>query len=307
MRVRARDDAGLTGSDPALRSFVWNYDPNTSFERGLVANGREYRDSVPVFMASINGAAGDYLPYTDGDTLPLVPSGVTIRAVVRAVDPDPPFRIDAVQARLVKDADFWTDLGPDRVFIDGHRRNFTGDYRLMARSLDGLDRWDGSPAVIRFSINMRARFIDTWEEESQPVTQRPVEGGVYPASRRDTLMVRFAAYDPDYSAGTNPMGLEFVSRWESYPLASGGQGSEVFFASAWMIGGSVASPSTTFRLPSGLSESHLPNPAGTNPAPVFLPGEYILVVRTRESFQLPEDRERFGYQVAERMVRFRLQ
>jgi hypothetical protein len=304
MRVRALDDGGLTGLDPALRTFVWNCDPVTSFERGLVP-GRP--DSVPMFTAGLSGATGEYLPYADGDTLPLVPSGVTIHAVVRAVDPDPPYRIVAVQARLVRDADFWTELGPDRVFVDGNRARFTGDYRLMARSLDGLDRWDGSPAVIRFSINKPARFMDAWEEDSTPVTQRPVEGVGYPASGRDTMMVRFAAYDPDYSAGVNPAGLEFVSRWESYPLPSGGQGTEVFFPSNWRPGRLIAGSNAAFRLADDLTAIRLPDPTPNDPGPAFLPGKYILVVRARETFLSPENRDRYGYRVAERVVRFRLQ
>ena len=302
MRVRAIDDGGLAGSDPARRTFVWNLDPVTSFERGLVPG---HPDSVPVFMASISGLSGEYLPYTDGDTLPLVESGVTVRAVVHAVDPDPPYRIVAVQARLVTDADFWTDLGADRVFIDGNRARFTGDYRLMARSCDGRDRWDGSPTVIRFSINKKARFLETWEENAESVTQRPAKGGSYPASGRDTMMVRFAAYDPDYSASINIAGLEFVSRWESYPVPSGRQGSEVFFHSAWAPGGLIAGTDGAFGY--NLTAARLPDPAPNDPRPVFLPGEYILVVQARESFRSPEDRDHYGVRVAERVISFRLQ
>jgi hypothetical protein len=303
MRVRARDDAGLTGADPALRTFVWNYDPSTSFTRGLVD---DRPDSVPIFMASLSGVTGEYLPYTEGDTLPLVAPGVTIRATVEASDPDPPFQILAVQARLVKDADFWTDLGPDRVFNDGNNPSFTGDYRLMARSLDGWDRWDGSPAVIRFSINQKARFLGAWQEYSAAITQRPLEGGVYAASRTDTMMVRFAASDPDYGVGTNPEGLEFNYRWESYPLPGGGQGSEILFPPGWGVGGFIAGSNAAFKLPYDLTTAHLPRLTPNDPRPGFLPGEYILVVWARETYVSPADRDRYGYRVSERVVRFRL-
>jgi hypothetical protein len=307
MRVRARDDAGYSGSDPALRTFVWNMDPATSFARGMVP---DRSDSVPVFLASVSGVAGEYLPYTNGDTLDLVPSGVTIRAVVLAADPDPPRRIVAVQARLVKDADFWTDLaglGPSYEFLDQNRPSFTGDYSLMARSLDGRDRWDGSPAVIRFSINHMARFIATWAVDSETVTQRPVEGLSYTASRRDTMMVRFAAYDPDYSTQVNFEGLEFNSRWESYPLPSGGQETEPTYYGRWTRGVFIAGSHAAFRLPSDLSTARLPARTSSVPRPDFLPGEYTLVVGAREAYASQENRDRYGYRVAERVIHFHLQ
>jgi hypothetical protein len=303
MLVRARDDAGLTGSDPALRTFVWNYDPVTNFELGLVA-GRA--DSVPVFYASTTGVTGEYLPYAEGDTLPLVQPGVTIRVKVRAVDPDPPYTIVGVQARLVKDADFWTDLGPDRVFVDGNRPNYTGDYKLMARSLDGLDRWDGTPALIHFSVNQKARYLGSWEEYTVPAVQRPVDGGEYPASGRDTMMVRFAASDPDYNPQVNDNGLEFIYRWESYPLPGGSQGSEVLFSMSWELGHYLAGTNAAFRLPDDMITAHLPNPRPSDPRPVFLPGEYILVVRAREAYNSPENADRYGYRVSEQVVHFRL-
>ena len=304
MRVRSVDDGGLAGSDPELRTLVWNKDPVTSFELGLVP-GRS--DSVAVFMAR---AGGDYQPYTNGDTLPLVTGGVTIRAVVHAFDPDGPHRIVAAQARLVKDMDFWTDLqgsGPTYEFDDRNRPNFTGDYRLMARSRDGLDRWDGSPAEIRFFINKKARFLDTWTWDGAPMSQRPVEGGLYTASGRDTMMVRFAAYDPDYSPAVNPDGLEFTYRWKSYPLPSGGQGSEISSSSDWK--GSYAIPdfSGAFRLRQDMSAFRLPDPAPGDPPAIFRPGEYILVVSAREAFGTPSDRDRYGYRVASREIHFRLQ
>ncbi|MBD3236349.1 MAG: hypothetical protein GF330_06585, partial [Candidatus Eisenbacteria bacterium] len=39
--LRAVDDAGFAGLDPAQRSFVWNRDPQTSFETGIDSLGRE--------------------------------------------------------------------------------------------------------------------------------------------------------------------------------------------------------------------------------------------------------------------------
>jgi hypothetical protein len=304
MRLRARDDAGLTSSDPAVRTFVWNYDPVTSFARALLP---ERPDSVEVFTASLTGVAGEYLPYTDGDTLPLTASGVTIEATVRAFDPDPPYQIAAVQARLVRDADFWTELGPNRVFSSGNRLNYTGDYRLMARSLDGLGRWDGSPVVIRFSVNQTARFLDSWDGPSGTVRQRPVEGGVYAASGLDTLMVLLAARDPDFSPRVNPNGLEFISRWGSYPLPGGRQGTEALFYAGWATGNFISGSSNAFRLPAPMQTVRLPIQAPGAPPLVFIPGEYVLVVQAREAFTTPENRERYGYRVAERSIRFRLQ
>jgi hypothetical protein len=297
MRVRARDDAGLTGFDPAIRTFVWNYDPQTSFTRALLP-GRP--DSVPVFLASVTGPSGEYRPYAEGDTLPLTGPGMTMLASVRAVDPDPPYSVVAVQARLVKDADFWTDLTSSLSFTDLDRTHFTGDYRLMARSRDALDRWDGTPAEIRFSINKVARFRDSWTASGVAMTQRPVEGGVYASGGFDTLDVRFAAFDPDFIFLTTR--LEFTYRWESYPLPDNHQGSESEFSVAWIVGSYTdADPVFAMR------GARLPGAIPDVPGPVFLPGSYVLVIRARESYQNATDRDRMGYRIAEREVRFRLQ
>lgn len=297
MRVRARDDAGLTGFDPAIRTFVWNYDPVTSFTRSLVPG---HPDSVQAFLASSSGSGGEYLPYAEGDTLPLTAVGVTIRADVRAIDPDPPYLVVAVEARLVRDADFWTPLKPDLIFTDRDLTHFTGDYRLMARSRDANDRWDGTPAEIRFAINKMARFREAWTESGLPVNQRPVDGGVYTSGGYDTLGVRCAAFDPDNIPLKSR--LEFTYRWESFPLPGGREGSESDFTLAW-ANGSYTDADAVFSM----RGARLPGTAPDAPGPIFLPGSYVLIVRARESYNNPDDRERMGSRIAERVVRFRLQ
>ncbi|MEZ4651286.1 MAG: hypothetical protein R3E97_21345, partial [Candidatus Eisenbacteria bacterium] len=74
-RVRAVDDAGYSGSAAALRSFVWNRDPITRFQKIFDA---DLGDSVQVVYADTTGS-GEFVPVQDGDTIPLPVAGIDIR------------------------------------------------------------------------------------------------------------------------------------------------------------------------------------------------------------------------------------
>lgn len=301
MRVRARDDAGLAGNDPAVRTFVWNLDPITQFSRALLDG---HTDSSKVFLASTQGLEAEYLPHTEGDTLPLTSFGVLVRAQVRAVDPDPPYRIIAREARLVKDAAFWTSLLEDGIFNSPNARpQYTGDYKLMCRSLDVLDRWDGSPDTIRFSVNRQARFLDTWVYGGTvPRAQRPRADGVYrvPSGVGDTLRIRFGAVDSDFAIGSQ-QSLEYNYLFESYPLANGQTGGEVLYCGPWRQG-ELTDPSNP-----GSAAIEFTIPARICGGRTFIPGDYVLLVVARELYPSPENTAQYGYRLSQRRVRFTLE
>lgn len=304
-RARARDDAGLAGLDPALRTFVWNLDPRTYFSRALLPGAV---DSVEVFYASTTGPDGEYLPYAAGDTLPMTQFGVLMRAQVIAIDPDAPHRITAREARLVKDAAFWTQLAEDGLFTASINNAISGEYLLMARSLDGLERWDGSPDTLPFAVNKAARFVEEWTFAGIERWQRPQAGEAYPVPTRaqgytgpDTLRVAFAAIDPDFVPVQ--LYLEFKFKFDEYPLPGGATGQEVLF-SDWRAGlraDEIDGQQVAQWVGSGAAVS-------LRSGQDFLPGNYALRIVARERWNPSgTDASRYGAREKEYVVRFRLQ
>ncbi len=319
MRVRSRDDAGLASTDPAVRHFVWNRDPETRFCRELLPGGT---DSVKVFYATTGeDSAQSYTPYVHGDTLRLTSDGVLLHACVQAVDPDPPHEIVSVQARLVKDAAFWIDLEPDRIFRV-QQRQYTGDYYLMARSLDRRDRWDGTPDTIVFHVNRAPRFLDTWIDYTNfPAeihrAQRPAAGRTYPVPRRlvggeavpaDTLRGRFGAYDPDFAWPTQ-FTIELNYRFERYPTA-GGPREELFLRPLWVKGAAPNPQNPSWPMdPDTMAVTFSMQVLGSTALTLasgepFREGDYVLYVEIREAYQ--SDADRYGYRHNVRRVPFRL-
>ncbi len=303
MRVRARDDAGLAGLDPAIRTFVWNLDPRTYFSRALLPGEA---DSVEVFTASTTGPDGEYLSYAEGDTLPMTSFGVLLRAKVVAIDPDAPHLITAREARLVKDAAFWNPLGEDGSFESTINFGISGEYLLMARSLDGLERWDGTPDTIRFAVNQAARFVSEWTFAGISRWQRPLNGATYPLPPRpaptvDTMRVAFAALDPDFVPVQ--LYLEFKYKFDQYPLPNGAVGQEVLF-SDWKPGlraDEIDGQPVAQWVGSGAAVSLRSGQA-------FVPGEYVLRIVARERWNPSgTDASRYGAREKDYVVRFRLQ
>ena len=220
MFVRAEDDAGFTGLDPAVRSFVYNFDPNTWFERYLFEGAT---DSVQVIMADISGGVGDpqWVPVASGDTLDVLESGIDVRGRVFAFDPDEPSGTGGVvryEARVVEDTGFWRTLNPaDPVWI--REQLFTersGDgWKFQARATDSLGREEGSPALLRFHINRAPKFRREAVINGTEFTQSPAEGAVVRIAPGATeIPVNIAAVDPDPLRGLNRM--EYRYKFDAY-------------------------------------------------------------------------------------------
>ncbi len=297
MFVRARDDAGLSSLDPAVRTFVYNMDPVTYFTREAVEEGSA--DSFKAFYANVvSPDPEDYAPYAQGDTLPLTAQGVRTYANIRAYDPDHPHEILRYQARQIRDAGFWVDLGSDQVFRQT-RSQYTGTYRLMCRSMDFHGRWDGTPDTIVFHVNRPPRFTQVWEDRNGSQEQRPLPGATYSRADgdffpADTVMVaRVAAYDPDPFPG---LGVEFRYRFSTYPLEGGGQGSETRYLSSWMRGRPTVFGSSIYQLLDLACKKQNRRP--------FHPGRYVLAIQARDYYADDTARQSFGARTTERFVEF---
>jgi hypothetical protein len=195
--VRAVDDAGLSGSGSQTRSFVWNRDPVTKFTRCLRDQGG---DSVSCF--DLDGTVhyeGDTLPLPTNPNLPF-PSP-TFRAA--GYDPDPLGTTD--QTVLSREWRYTSGvvLPQWRAFQPGEVLQVstlpTGDYTVMARSTDFLDRVEGTPDSLRFYINFSPRFVTTVDTT---FVQFPRPGERIPLSSLadGKLHARFYIVDPDASA-----------------------------------------------------------------------------------------------------------
>jgi hypothetical protein len=177
--VRAVDDAGFAGLDPAVRSFVWNRDPQTWWTRRAIPGNPA---PVSVFFADTLGTAQDledYDPFTSGDTLPARSGGIRIWSKVESFDPDDPTGSGqnvAWQARVIQDTGFWQGLTTDRIFRSSQPLNqghSLGPWILMCRAKDAFGRWDGTPDTLLFYINKSPRFVTEWEEGGETVEQIP--------------------------------------------------------------------------------------------------------------------------------------
>ena len=264
-RVRAVDDAGYSGSEIALRSFVWNRDPITRFERIF---DPDTGDSVQVVYVDTIGSGDEFVPVKDGDTIPLPSAGISIRLALSAYDPDDPSgngevvgyesRIQELSARYddlpISDPTWETSL------TDRNALKPSATYTIQGRSTDKLER-DGTPTTIRLYPNRPARFLTSGEFFGAPFEQFPQEGDVLslPAGT-DSIAVEFLAVDPDRS---NPRAnlMEYRTRFDLAPGQTGGA------FSAWVRGETAAS---YFRQLVGLRTGS------------FIPGEYIFTIEAQE-------------------------
>ncbi len=280
LRVRAIDDAGFGGLDPTVRSFVVNCDPNSWFDR---IYDKDLGDSVAVVFADSTGETGEFLPLRDGDTLPLPQTGVDIMGRVRGADKDGfiaryQVRIPSVSAR------YRTLVSSDPTFL--YERLTTGDYVIQGRTIDNLERSDGTPAELTFYVNRAAKFVD--EAPAVDFVQRPMEGETLAiGDDPTTMLLRFLAIDPDRLNATRNL-VQYAWKFDFYPAAQGGIVRETFF-SDYQNGNAVT------RGGAWEAEVSLQDPDNQ-----FIPGEYQLTVRAREI----GDRTR--QRVVTRTVRFTL-
>jgi len=199
--VRAIDDAGYAGLDPTFRSFVWNKDPNTLFERGFEP---ESGDSVAHFFATSTAWEGER-EFFSGDTVPLKPGGftlapVTIRTSVNGSDPDDVLAAGVTNFEYRTGAGRWSAVPANGEIVVPNR--LTTVLQLEARCRDGFGRKDGTPARMVITINQAPRLLDTLAVEGgEPILQYPLPGQVVPL---DSLVVwgfrmplRLRAVDPD--------------------------------------------------------------------------------------------------------------
>jgi hypothetical protein len=198
--LRGVDDAGFMGVDPAVRTFVWNHDPQTYFARGW---NEAQAESMGVFKA-LSNAWQDTLVFFEGDTVPLIASvsgrvePVTILTEVSGWDPDGEGPVSGFQYRLGPGV--WQDVSdPERRTVEEF--GLTTTYKtLYARCADELGRRDGTPAQLRIQINRAPRLLDTLDVETGRL-QYPRPYGVVPLDSilawGDSLKVNVRAWDPD--------------------------------------------------------------------------------------------------------------
>jgi len=193
--VRAVDDAGLTGSGLAYISFVWNRDPVSEIQRRLRPGGV---DSVASFESPQNGEI-----HYSGDTLPLPVNAQDLRPSMwfrgSAYDPDPlgsTHRVKSIEWRHSSGAGvftMWDSLPSSGVGIE---QMLTGDYIVMVRSIDGLDRVETTPDSMRFYVNLAPRFRT--RADAFAFTQTPMPGDTFRlGSLAQGLPCKFWARNPD--------------------------------------------------------------------------------------------------------------
>lgn len=288
MYVRAVDDAGFAGLDPTVRTFVWNYDPQTRWAPVPTSVGS--LDSMKGYWAdTTDNKLDDFVPIADGDTLPVNQAGLRIKNRVRAFDRDSPTADGAVaeyEARMVVDAAFWDRLGDSREFEKGSL--YTLDGEMMCRSRDKLGREDGTPDTLRIYVNKAVRLLERTEiPDIGPFVQRPYPGEritrrLPPNSPGDTLVIKFFGVDPDpIITGA----VEMRYRFASFPQSDGSFGTDSFY-SEWIPQGVYWAQAAVF----------------TSGRRRMLPGEYALEIQAREAV---ED-EAVGQRITSRTIRFTL-
>jgi len=211
-RLRAIDDAGFAGLDPALRTFVWNYDPNVRFEAGVDPDG----DTLPHFFVT-SGAWEGVREYFMGDTVPLIAASlfdvheVNLEIPFYGYDPDDVRGEGVSNFEHQEQAGKWSSVGNDSAVVLVNQ--VSQDLDLRVRCQDGFERWDGSPAALPLYINRAPALLDTLGTDSfgHPILQYPRPNEVIPrdslAAWGYTLPVRMRALDAD--ATTNRFSYGF--------------------------------------------------------------------------------------------------
>jgi hypothetical protein len=260
MFVRGIDDAGFSALNPTVRTFVWNKDPDTFFEKGF---REETGDSLFHFFDQ------DDREYFDGDTIPLGAAN-SVRTWLDGWDPDDPTgqgQVTGFEVRFrINGGGFpWQPVtDPDRMVeqtISG-----TGDYEILGRCRDLMGRRDGTPAILRFYVNKVPKFVQEVRIGSVVREQKPMPGDTLTlAEVANGLPIAFYAIDPDPlpSDGRMLFSYRFVSPSSYYsvfpvPLGEGAP-----------LPGGVIGITTTVEPTGGQSE--------------FVPGEYVLEVTVKEN------------------------
>ena len=200
-RLKAIDDAGFAGLDPAVRTFVWNKDPEVRFLTGTDPFGNQR----PHVFAVSQGWGNEPREYFPGDTIPLIAASafqvyrVDLCAPYEAEDPDD------ILGKGVKNFQFRDAAGSWRTGVDTLAKQVcllqqvSRDVRLEVRCQDGYGRWDGSPPMMVFYINRAPGLVDTLGMFPRPNQAISLDSL---AAWNWRLPVRVFASDPDGTTRT---------------------------------------------------------------------------------------------------------
>ncbi|MFH1144530.1 MAG: fibronectin type III domain-containing protein [Candidatus Eisenbacteria bacterium] len=199
-RLWAYDDAGFSGLDPAVRTFVWNMDPVVRFETGVNASG----DTLPHLFATSEAWSGQR-EYFLGDTVSLVKIGSLIKKPTLVM----PYAAHDPDGEVVTQFEARTGLGQWRKdIVDTTLQRIvlasqgSGDIRLEVRCKDGYGRLDGSPPLYKIYINRAPGLVDTiGYSGSEAILQYPLPDQIISldslAAWNYNLPVRVRGVDPD--------------------------------------------------------------------------------------------------------------
>lgn len=271
-RVRAVDDAGYSGAEAALRSFVWNRDPITRFERIF---DPESGDSVEVVYADTTAGNVDFVPVRSGDTLPLPRTGVFFTSRLSGFDPDDPTGEGTVvrfEARVNEVTPRYTvlDLANPVFPLSSTRLAASQQYTIQGRSTDRLGR-AGAPSTIVLHINRPPRWVTRGTHFNREFEQFPREGSVIEVDAgADSIDVLFLAIDPDAPLPPNNY-MEYRTRFDRVP---GQVSSEPF--GPWIEGYPRVTPRRGFY----------ERKVGLRTGGPFVPGAYTFTIEAEE-FRVP--------------------
>lgn len=192
--VRAIDDAGLSGSGTVTRSFIWNQDPNTRIYDPTGVYWRSYLSRNELHATEETLAVA----VPGSDALP------DVQFTATGSDPDPMDGVD----HSVKSLEWRYSSGaytiPWAAFsgVQSITDLRTGDYIVMARSQDRLDRYESSPDSLIIHVNFIPRFITHGGDSIPGFNQTPLPGAVFDsASVAHGLTCNLCADDRDAGPG----------------------------------------------------------------------------------------------------------
>jgi|GEM_PF-2622575 len=232
LQLRAVDDAGFMGLSPEIRSFMWNHDPKTYFQKGWEEG---MTDSLPVVIASCPSVWGEGVTraFYLGDTIPVNYSaeriGLDLEFVVWGTDSDD-YTGEGVRS-------FEYKIGAARFNTAGiHAEPNHGTISLRERTVSQTisarcaDRWgkkSGKLATYRLVINQSPILRDTVDVvEGEPILRFPMANQPIPADSiaawGNRLFVRTRAFDPDSTQTRFQYEFRIAPRGSRLPIGTSG-------------------------------------------------------------------------------------
>lgn len=203
-QLQAVDDAGFKGLDPTVRTFVWNMDPQTEFDRRW---NPAIQDSAVYFLATSRGWGNEELVFFQGDTIPMTSSSsgrvrdVDVRMKLRGYDPDGEEGVGVGGFQWRLGVGQWDSEVDEDNYIEKNGLETTNNF-LYARCQDALGRRDGTPASVGLYINRAPNLRQNVAAEGEPellMHPFPHSTVAWDSIRAwgDRLKVRVRAIDPD--------------------------------------------------------------------------------------------------------------